>query len=176
MMLPPALSLVESHVWVARSVSHTSFGRVSLHRTTRRYSDSALTRLIDSHLAAAMRIWSAWHRQSASSSARPIVNAWWRLPRIATASASMWSGHRSFWHSRTAGRCVRSPRGLASIVRCVWRWDWLKLGKRSVHSIRDSPAGNIPDRSHCSDHDPPIQWTAHRLGGKLPTFETLIRP
>jgi hypothetical protein len=30
---------------------------------------------------------------------------------------------------------------------------------RSIHSIRESPAGNIPDRSYRSDHNPPTVWT-----------------
>jgi hypothetical protein len=31
--------------------------------------------------------------------------------------------------------------------------------KRSVHSIRESPAGNIPDWSYPNRHDPPDRWT-----------------
>jgi hypothetical protein len=32
--------------------------------------------------------------------------------------------------------------------------------KRSVHSIRESPAGNIPGRSYPNRHDPPDLWTS----------------
>jgi hypothetical protein len=33
---------------------------------------------------------------------------------------------------------------------------------RSVHSIHESPAGNIPDRSYRSLHDPPINGRSPR--------------
>jgi hypothetical protein len=50
--------------------------------------------------------------------------------------------------------------------------------KRSVHSIRESPAGNIPDRSYRSVHDPPksldgppaVSAIAYRRSNRLPAI------
>jgi hypothetical protein len=96
--------------------------------------------------------------------------AWWRAC-AATARSNLRQQELRF------GQCQTQIGDLTKTIRPADRHHVETPGpsipvptKRSVHSIQESPAGSIPDRSYCSVHDPPINGRSRGAAAKPCVF------